>query len=311
LNAFALGVLPLAVVIDWIFGEPPAALHPVVWMGKAVALGERIAPGRGRAGPFAAGVAMAVVVPSVFATGAWALQAWLRPRGLAGIACGALALKAMFALHGLGREARGMREAIDAGAIDEARARLRALCSRDASALDASALTAATIESIAENASDSFVAPVFWFALLGLPGAAFYRTVNTLDAMIGYRGRYEWLGKASARLDDLLNWIPARITAALLLAGGAATGLDPRRGARILARDGARTESPNAGRPMAAMAGLLGLELTKAGHYRLGDPIEPLAPAQIDRAWRAVCAAALLALAGALALVEARDVFFA
>jgi adenosylcobinamide-phosphate synthase len=162
---------------------------------------------------------------------------------------------------------------------------------------------------VAENASDSFVAPVFFYALFGLPGAVFYRAVNTLDAMIGYRGRYEWLGKASARLDDALNWIPARITAALLLAGGAVMGLDARRGARILARDGALTESPNAGRPMAAMAGLLGVELTKAGHYRLGDPLEPLAPAQIDRAWRAVCAAAVLAVAGALAILEVRDVF--
>jgi adenosylcobinamide-phosphate synthase len=136
---------------------------------------------------------------------------------------------------------------------------------------------AATIESVAENASDSFVAPLFWFALLGLPGAVFYRAVNTLDAMIGYRGKYEWLGKTAARLDDALNFVPARITAGLLLAAAWLQRRDVRRAMRILARDGSRTETPNAGRPMAAMAGVLGVELTKPGHYRLGDPREPVA----------------------------------
>src|SRR5258707_3875514 len=124
----------------------------------------------------------------------------------------------MFALRGLGREAQRMRDALAAGSLDEARERLRSLCSRDPSALDASALVAGTIESVAENASDSFVAPLFWFALLGLPGAVFYRAANTLDAMIGYHGKYEWLGKTAARLDDALNFVPARITAGLLLA---------------------------------------------------------------------------------------------
>jgi adenosylcobinamide-phosphate synthase len=165
---------------------------------------------------------------------------------------------------------------------------------------------AATIESAAENASDSFVAPLFWFSLLGLPGAMFYRAVNTLDAMIGYHGRYEWLGKASARLDDLLNWVPARLTATFLLVGGALTGLDAKRGARVLWRDGAKTESPNAGRPMAAMAGLLGVELAKPGHYLLGDAVHALQPREIDRGWRAVVVGSTLAAVAATLVVEAR-----
>jgi adenosylcobinamide-phosphate synthase len=197
-------------------------------------------------------------------------------------------------------------EAVAGGRIDAARAGLRALCSRDPSALDERALVAASIESVAENASDSFVAPLFWFAILGLPGAVFYRATNTLDAMIGYRGKYEWLGKASARLDDALNFLPARLTAWLLLAAAWLQRRDARRGARVLARDGARTESPNAGRPMAAMAGILGLELAKAGHYRLGDALEPLVPAQIDEAWRLTRLAALLAVVVACAILGGR-----
>jgi adenosylcobinamide-phosphate synthase len=148
------------------------------------------------------------------------------------------------------------------------------------------------------------VAPLLFFACFGVPGALAYRAVNTLDAMIGYHGRYEYLGKASARLDDLLNLVPARLTAALLLVAGALLGHDVRRGWRILRRDGGRTESPNAGRPMAAMAGLLGVRLEKQGHYRLGDPLHAVGARTIAAAWRVTALAMALAfgLAAALAL---------
>jgi adenosylcobinamide-phosphate synthase len=294
-TAFALAALATALVFDEALGEPPAAVHPVVWMGRTIALAERLSPTRGRLAQLVAGTAMAIAIPASFAAAAWALDRWLRTFGLVGaIACG-IALKPTFALRALGIAARCVRDAVARRDVEAGRLRLRALCSRDASALDGEALVAATVESIAENASDSFVAPLFWFALFGLPGAVFYRAVNTLDAMIGYHGRYEWLGKASARLDDVLNWVPARATAVLLLASGVVLGRDSRRGARVLLRDGSRTESPNAGRPMAAMAGLLGVELTKDGHYRLGDAVHPLEPRTIDRAWSVVRVAALLA----------------
>ncbi|MDO9280431.1 MAG: cobalamin biosynthesis protein, partial [Pseudomonadota bacterium] len=122
--------------------------------------------------------------------------------------------------------------------------------------------------------------------------------VNTLDAMIGYHGRYEWLGKASARLDDVLNLVPARLTALLLLAGGVLAGADARSGARTMWRDRARTESPNAGWPMATMAGLLGVRLEKPGHYVLGAGRAPTG-ADVTASWRIV-AWGLLVGAGAL-----------
>src|SRR4029077_4357780 len=167
----------------------------------------------------------------------------------------------------LGAAAHRVSRALARGDLAAARQGLASLCSRDPAALDGPALAAATIESLAENASDSVVAPLFYFALFGIPGAVFYRAVNTLDAMIGYHGRYEYLGKAAARFDDLLNLIPARLTAWLLLGAGSLTAADATRGWSICRRDGGNTESPNAGRPMAAMAGLLGVELVKAGHY--------------------------------------------
>jgi adenosylcobinamide-phosphate synthase len=217
-------------------------------------------------------------------------------------------LKPTFALRELGRAARRVRDALAAGRIDQARRDLGSLCSRDASRLDPPLLVAGAVESLAENASDSLVAPLVYYALFGLPGAVFYRAVNTLDAMIGYRGRYEHLGKAAARLDDALNLLPARLTALLLLPAGWACGADPVRGLRVLRRDGAATESPNAGRPMAAMAGLLGVELEKRGHYRLGDRVNALSPDTIDAAWRAVRASAVLAAALCLLVIGARGV---
>jgi adenosylcobinamide-phosphate synthase len=306
----AIALLPIAVAIDALLGELPDAFHPVVWMGRSIALCERIAPVRGRLAPLIAGAAIAIAIPTLFAGAAWVVESGLRTNALVGIVVGAVMLKTTFALRALGRAAGVVRDALTGARIDDARRGLRALCSRDAAALDPPQLVAATVESVAENASDSFVAPLFWFALLGVPGAVFYRAVNTLDAMIGYRGRYEWLGKAAARLDDGMNLVPARLTAWLLIAGGALGGFDARRAARVLVRDGSQTESPNAGRPMAAMAGLLGVELTKAGHYRLGDSGGPLEPTQIRRAWRVTLIASALGLLVTGAMLEVRLALF-
>ena len=184
-------------------------------------------------------------------------------------------------------------------------------CNRSAAgtpeSLDAEAVAAGAIESVAENASDSIVAPLFYFVLLGVPGAVAYRVINTLDAMIGYRGEYEALGKFAARLDDAVNWIPARLTAGLLLAAGLVLRLDVRGGSRILRRDGARTPSPNGGRPMAAMAGLLGVALAKPGVYVLGDAGASVTPATIGQARRVLTIAGWLRLGlTAAALIGAR-----
>jgi adenosylcobinamide-phosphate synthase len=309
-SAQVVAVLALAVAFDLTLGEPPAMVHPVVWIGRSIALCERVAAAsRGSLAQLLAGAAMALAVPALFAWLAWLVGIGLRAHPLLAVLVGAILLKTTFALRALGRAARTVRDAVVQGRIEEARRGLRSLCSRDASTLEAPELVAATIESVAENASDSFVAPLFWFALFGIPGAMFYRAVNTLDAMVGYHGRYEWFGKPAARLDDLMNLVPSRLTAWLLIAGGALAGLDARRASRVLARDGACTESPNAGRPIAAMAGLLGVELVKSGHYRLGDALEPLEARQIDRASRVALIASVLAALITTLVLEGRLAF--
>lgn len=298
----AVAVLALALLLDLALGEYPAPAHPVVWMGACVSRLERWAPERGPVRQLAWGIAVALSVPALFGGGAWLAQLGLRRLGWLGVPLEALLLKPTFALRALGEAGRRVQDALQRGALREAREGLRALCSRDPSALEAPQLAAAAVESLAENASDSLVAPLLCYALLGLPGAYAYRAANTLDARLGYHGRYEWLGKASARLDDLWNLVPARLTALLFLAAGGATGLDVVRGVRVLWRDGGKTESPNAGRPMAAMAGLLGVELEKVGHYRLGDAEAPVTAATVGAAWRLVAVAFVLAFGVATAV---------
>ncbi len=295
--------LALAFALDAAAGEFPAPVHPVVWMGRAIGALERGAPRAGGRAQLAYGAAIALAVPAIFGGAAAALVALAASWPAARLVVAVLLLKSTFAVRALGRAAAEVRCALEGRDLAAARSRLRALCSRDASALGEAQVAAAAVESVAENLSDSFVAPVFWFLVAGVPGAVAYRAVNTLDARIGYRGRHEWLGKVAARLDDAANLVPARLTAALLLAAGALSGRDAARGARVLLRDGGKTESPNAGRPMAVVAGLLGVELEKAGHYRLGDALEPVGARTIVGAWRLCTVAAALALALAIAFL--------
>jgi adenosylcobinamide-phosphate synthase len=297
--------LLLAFGADLVLGEPPSVLHPVVWMGNVIARGRDWALAAPSATQFFRGAVLTLAVCGVAAAlGLALIQPLVRwPPAL--LVASALLLKPLFAVRALRDAAFVVRDALEEGDLARARSGLPSLCSRDPTALDAASLSAATIESLAENASDSIVAPLLFYGLFGLPGAAFYRAANTLDAMIGYRGRFERVGKFAARLDDALNLVPARLTALLLLGAGLGRA-DVRRGAIVLRRDGASTESPNAGRPMAVMAGLLGVELAKDGAYRLGDALRPIETRDITTAWGLVFRAAVSALALTLVVIIAR-----
>jgi adenosylcobinamide-phosphate synthase len=303
-----LAVLAAALTVDLLLGEFPRAVHPVVWMGKMIRWLERRAPSGGPAAELAFGTLMAIAVPFAFAAAGAAVLALASHSPVLSFAVEVYLLKATFALAALGSAARVVRVALVRENLAEARAGLRSLCSRDPSTLDGAAVAAGAIESVAENASDSFVAPLLFFALFGIPGALAYRAINTLDARIGYHGRYEWLGKASARLDDIANFIPARLTAALLVVAGAIAGGEVRRAVAVWRRDAGSTESPNAGRPMAVMAGLLRVRLAKPGHYALGDSVDALAPTKIADAWRIVQLGAALHIVVVAMLLGARRV---
>jgi len=294
----SLAVLGLALAIDLFCGEPPAKLHPVVWMGAAISVCKRLAPGRGAGRQFSWGLAVAFGLPVGCGWLAWLALHTLTGEPLAQALLAVFLLTSSFSLRLLGRSALDVAQALESRAqadgLAAARERVGRICSRATSDLEEQDLVATTVESLAENASDSVVAPLFWFALLGVPGAVFYRAVNTLDARIGYRGEYEHLGKAAARLDDVLNYVPARLTALAILAAGGFLGFSAAQGWRIQRRDGKRTPSPNGGAPMAAMAGLLRVRLSKPGVYDLGEEDRALQPQRIHEAWRVVRLASLM-----------------
>lgn len=267
--------VPVALLIDHLLGEPPARWHPVVWMGHALGwAGKRVAPLAGQA-PEGRDLKSfwlsALVWLALFAITGWIalvlqwallqLPGWWAAVGLG------LCLKPLLAWRMLRSEVLAVEAALGQS-LGAGRERLSWLVSRDVSALTESQVRESAIESLAENLNDSVVAPLFWFAVAGLPGAAMYRLANTADAMWGYRtvrgGRqWEWAGKWAARADDVLNWLPARLCGLVLAACGGVQVL------RALLAQARLTPSPNGGWPMAAMALALGVRLGKPGVYAL------------------------------------------
>jgi adenosylcobinamide-phosphate synthase len=216
----------------------------------------------------------------------------------------------------LAREAGALAGELGEGRLEAARRRLPHLCGRDPAGLDEKQLCRATVESVAENTSDAVVAPLLWGVVGGVPGLLAYRAVNTLDAMVGHRdARYLRFGWAAARLDDAANWVPARLTGALIALWAPAAGGSARQAWRVLRRDGARHPSPNAGRCEAAMAGALGVRLGGANSYggrvehrpELGDGAGP-GLADVRRAVRLSRLVSATALALAAAGAAARPV---
>lgn len=301
-------VLGLALAMDRLLPEPPARIHPVVWMGWATSLLVRARP----AAPIAAfvyGSAVVVVVVGVSGALAWAAMAALMALGpVAYVLGGALLLRTAFTVRGLSAAAITTGSALADDRLGDARQSLGSLVSRDASNLTPSQVSACAIESVAENTTDSYISPWLAFAILGVPGAVAYRAVNTLDSMLGYRGPNEYLGKSAARLDDLVNLIPARLSALLLLASGAAMRLPVARGWGSMLHDQRLTASPNAGWTMGAAAGLLGTQLEKIGHYRLGEGLREPVAHDIRTAVRLAERTAILGVLVTLAALAARHV---
>lgn len=273
--------LAIAILVDWRFGDLPNRLHPVVAMGNWIAWTRwQVLKSRNRQYRFAGGLASLLLGIVVLAGIGWLLERLsLETPFVVAVLVQAAVLKCTFSIRSLGAASNSVASALHNRDLTLARQQLAYhLVSRDTSQLDESLIAAAAVESVAENTSDSFIAPLIYFVIAGLPGALVYRYVNTCDAMLGYRTpELEWLGKSAARTDDLLNWIPSRVTAILMLIVGPARktmlGYSINRLAAIAIwlRDCRLTASPNAGHPMSAAAGLLGIVLEKHEYYRLGQ----------------------------------------
>lgn len=259
-HAVALGLL-----LQKVLPEPPDRWHPTAWFGSAMGRAEEVAYADSRAAGvrhLAVGVGLGLVAGGM-------------------VRSPALAIGVCAAGRGLRLAAAGIEQELVAGDLDSARTALRSLAGRDASQLDESGISAAVIESLAENSVDAVIASAFWGLVGGAPAVFAHRAVNTLDAMVGHHNdRYEHFGWASARVDDAVAWVPARLFGALVAAAAPARAGDVR---RIVARDAGAHPSPNAGVAEAAMAAVLGRELGGPLHYgdrredrpRLGEGPRP------------------------------------
>jgi adenosylcobinamide-phosphate synthase len=290
------------------------ALHPVVAVGRVVGwLDRRLnRPERGAAARFWRGVFTAASV-AVLA----GLFGWLVAVLAAGVPGGwlveALLVAILLAQRSLFEHVAAVAKGLRRDGLAGGRAAIRHLVSRDLASLDEPGIARAALESLAENFADAVVAPVFWYAVAGLPGICAYKAINTADSMIGYRSKkYRAFGKSAARLDDAANWIPARLASLVTVIAAALTGNDPARAARVIRRDARTHPSPNAGWPEAAFAGALGLALggprTYPGagtteHWIGGDGKRRYGPAGIDRGLRLYLAACVVNAAAAAGIL--------
>jgi len=282
----------LALLFDLLLGDPPNRFHPTAWMGNLIAFLMRFRPRGNRLAELAYGVFVLLVGVALSVLAGIAITQLINSLipnyQLLITLITALALKLTISLRGLDRAARDVQSALEANNLPEARRLLSwHLVSRDTSQLDESKVSAAAIESVAENASDGIIAPLFFFALGGLPAAFAYRFINTADSMLGYHDEErEWLGKVPARLDDLLNFIPARLAGLFIALSAPFCGASLTQAWKIMWRDSNQTASPNAGIPMSAMAGALGVELEKINHYALGKGLRLPTSKDLSRARR-------------------------
>lgn len=306
---WSLCALVLGYGLDLLLGDPRGIPHPVVLMGRAISALEgrlRAALPKTRRGEIAAGallwLAVALVsaaLPAAVLWGCHQVSPWLR------LLVESAMCWQILAVRSLRVEAMKVHTALQSEGLEQARYAVSMIVGRETQQLDERAVARAAIETVAENTSDGVVAPLLFLSVGGAPLGFFYKAVNTMDSMLGYVDPpYTHIGLIPARMDDLVNFIPARISALLMLAAGWVLGLDVAGGWRIFRRDRSRHASPNSGQTESVCAGLLGLRLAGDAWYHgvlhqkpyIGDPLREVEYADIPRACRLMTVTSLLAL---------------
>lgn len=290
---FWLQVLILAVLFDVLFGEPPVFIHPVVWMGKLIGLFVRRAPAHHRKlyGYFIVVFCVGVTV----LVGLLVISFGENPLVLI---IAAFLLKSTFSIRMLLVSALGIKKELDAGRVDKVRSDLKTFVGRDTSKLNKHQSASAVIESVAESFVDGILSPLFYFFLFGLPGALAFRMINTLDSMVGYKKEpFVDIGYASARLDDLANWVPARLSLVFISIASVFFG-KPLEAIKTCICDHDKTASPNSGWSMAAVAGALGVRLEKIGFHVLGAEYDNPQPFHISKVVKIMGFSSFLVIAG-------------
>lgn len=308
MNSFFYVWVPLtALILDSLFGDPRSPWHPVVLIGRLISfLESKLYPVSHGSPPvrLAAGGLLVLAVLSVTACLSWLLL-WAAACGGTWLyaALSAMMLYVTITPRALARDGMEICRLLQQGNLVKARARLSWIVGRDTDKLDESGVSRAAVETIAENTVDGVISPLFWFLFLGPVGAVCYRAANTMDSMVGYRNeRYLYFGRCAARLDDVVNWIPARITFCLLTGAAFLLREDWRNGWRIGKRDASLHPSPNGGYAEAPVAGALHIRLGGYNQYEgktefrayMGDPDTPVRAGHIKRTLALMYTATLL-----------------
>jgi adenosylcobinamide-phosphate synthase len=286
----------LAFLIDAVFGEYPDRIHPTIGIGKIIAYLKPKLKNANAKVEKANGVLLALGAMLLVSLPVFLLLFWLRQSfgSIPYIIVGAVLFKATFAVKGMGHYTKPIAAALKKNDLAEARKWLPFIVRRDPNTLNERQIISAAVESIAESTTDGITGPFFFFALFGVPGAFAYRVVNTLDSMVGYKNvENKNIGWFSANLDTIANYIPARLTAYLIVAASFLLRENWRESWRILQRDKGKTASVNAGWTISPMAGALNIQLEKQGYYVLGDD-HGISPEHITKALRVMALTAVL-----------------
>ena len=309
------GAIALGFLLDFIIGDPYRIPHPVVAIGKLISLLDRKLR-RGNSNPkdiprgaltVIIVVTVSTVIPTLLLLGAWLLHPAVH-FVLESLMCGQL-----LAARQLVREAKKVQRALEAGDVEGARKAFSFIVGRDTEVLDDKGICRAAVETVAENGSDGVIAPLCWMFLFGAAGGFFYKSINTMDSMLGYKNdKYLYFGRAAAKTDDVVNYIPARLSALLMIAVCPLCGLDAKNAWRIFRRDRYKHASPNSAQTESACAGALRVRLAGDAVYGgvvhkkeyIGDPIKEIEPMDITRAGRMMYLASFVMLLLGLLLRE-------
>jgi len=271
-------IVGFALVLDFVFGDPKNKFHPTAWIGGLIAKLTPLGQNQNQKLERIGGIFVVTIPVGMVVTLLLTLDFGIRFLStdwvtlVISIMIGALLLKTTIAIKGMERYAMAVVGSLEADNLDSARENLSMIVKRNTSDLDKNHVISGVLESVSENTVDGITGPLFYYAIFGLPGAFVYRIINTADSMIGYKTDiFKNLGWFAANCDTILNYIPSRLTGLVMIISAAILQNNWKESYKIMIRDGKKTESPNAGYPMAALAGALGTKFEKVNHYKLGN----------------------------------------
>ena len=271
-------IVGFALLLDFLIGDPKTKYHPTAWIGKLIAVLVPFSRNNSPKRELFGGILIVFTVVVIVSTLLVALDFGISLLTIdivslvVSIVGGSILLKTTIAIRGMQKHALSVVDALEKDDLDSARNHLSMIVKRNTKNLDKNHISSAVLESVSENTVDGITGPLFYYAIFGLPGAFVYRAINTIDSMIGYKtSLFRNIGWFGANCDTILNYIPSRLTGLIMILSALILGYNWKESFYIMKRDGRKLESPNAGFPIAALAGALGTKLEKINYYAVGD----------------------------------------